>query len=216
MGAGNVQPTLPAWSGGFATIADLNRLSYGVSFLIDNSVRPAWNLFMHGSTQSIGAAAWTTLALDHTAYDSDGVQSYPNAIIVTQGFYALTANVSGQANANTTDMYTVAFKMTAGNNNPHMALNAVLWFGFKANRFSSTAQAAADNAISISDITPVCQYPGDTLAVQVFFSAAHTADYNHNTSYIQGRFAANFTGSWVRSEIGQYGGLYGSVYGATY
>src|SRR5215469_8158724 len=127
MGANNVIPAVPSFTDLTpAAITDLNSLSYAVRFLVDNGTRPAWKFFMFNGTQSITASTWTSMALDHTAFDSDGVQSYPYAVIKTQGYYSMTASVQPEANANTGDMYTAAFQITGGGNNPNLALNANL------------------------------------------------------------------------------------------
>jgi hypothetical protein len=199
MGANNVLPSVPTFTAGAPSIANLNALSYAVSFLCDNDTRPAWSFFMYTGTQSIVAATWTNVSYDHTAFDSDGVQSYPYAQIVTQGYYALTACVQIEANANTADMYTGAFLFTAGANNPHYTTGTTQFFGYRGGKASSTAQAAADNAVCLADLTPMVLYPGDKLSVSVYLSAAHTLDINQNTSYIQGRFATKFTGNWIRT-----------------
>lgn len=203
MGASNNLPVVPSFTAGAPSINQLNALSYAVSFLVDNDVRPAWSLFMYNGTQAISASTWTTVAYDHIAYDSDGVASGSGTpslpVIVTQGYYAVTACVQVEATSGANDEYTAAFLFTAGGNNPHFTSGTTQYFGYKGGKMSSTAQAAADNATCLSDNVPMVLYPGDKLAVQVYPTAAKTIDYNENTSFIQGRFATKFTGHWVRA-----------------
>lgn len=198
MGANNILPSVPAFGAGAPTIDQLNALSYAVSFLCDNDVRPAWSMFVYTATQIVPAATWTTVNFDHVAFDSDHVGIYPNAQIATQGVYALSACVQLEANANTTDEYSAAFGFTAGANNPHYTIGATQLFGYRGGGCSSTGSAAADNAVCLSSITPMTLFPGDLLTVQVYLSASHTLQTNVNTSYIQGRFANKFTGHWLR------------------
>lgn len=199
MGANNVLPSIPTFTAGAPSINQLNALSYAVSFLCDNDVRPAWSFFMYTGTQSVSANTWTNVSFDHTAFDSDGVQSYPYAVIKTQGYYGLSACVQPEANANTTDLFAAAFLFTAGANNPHYTSGNTQFFGYKGSGLSSTGSAAADNAFCLSGETPMVLYPGDKISVSVYITAAHTLDYNQNTSYIRGRFATKFTGHWLRS-----------------
>lgn len=199
MGAGGVLPSVPAFTAGTPTLTQLNALSYAVEFLAVNDTRPAWSFFMYSSTQSVSASTWTNVAYDHTAFDSDGVQSYPFAVIKTQGYYAVTACVQIEANANTTDLAAAAFLFTAGASNPNFTTGTTKNFGYRGGGLSSTGSAAADNAICLSAPTQVVLYPGDKLSVQVYLSASHTLDINQNTSYIRGRFATKFTGHWLRT-----------------
>lgn len=199
MGANNVLPSVPAFTAGAPTIAQLNALSYAVQFLAVDDLRPCWSFFMYTGTQSVSASTWTNVAFDHTAFDSDGVQSYPFAVIKTQGYYALTACVQFIANANTTDLYSAAFLFTAGASNPNFTAGTTKQFGYRGSSLSFTGSAAADNAVCLSSPTQVVCYPGDKLSVQVFISSAHTLDFNQNTSYIRGRFATKFTGHWLRT-----------------
>ena len=197
MGANNVIPTVPAFVAGSPTVADLNRLSYAVSFLVDLDVRPTWKVFMAGGTQTITANTWTNVSFSNVAYDCDGVASLPNVVVVTQGYYSLESCVQVQAGANK-DEFVGAFLLTTGANNPHYTPGTLVYFGYAGNNMSQTGSAAADNTICLSAATPVCLYPLDKLNVQVYTNANHTVDYNVNTSYIQGRFSTCFTGSLCR------------------
>lgn len=192
-------PTVPTFTPNTApSIATLNQLSYAVSFLVDNGVRPGWSIFMN-STQSPAATTWTNIAYDHTAYATDATRSGGTITLNTQGYYEVAACLSFETNANDTDVYTAAFVATGGGNNPNLVLNATQYFGYGAGRFSSTAEAPADNALCITDIAPLCLYPGDTLNVAVYLSAAHVVDINQNSAYNIGRFAAKFSGHLIRT-----------------
>lgn len=202
MGANNILPSVPTFTAGAPSIAQLNALSYAVSFLVDDDVRPIWKVFLFNGTQALTASVWNNVTFDHVAIDSDGVSTGAGTksvpAIVTQGIYDLEACVQLEAVAGTGQMFTTAFLFTAGANNPHFAPNATQYFGYGASRISSTAQAAADNAMCIASTTPMVCYPGDKLNVAIFPSAAYTLDFNENpnTSYIQGRLATLFTGMW--------------------
>lgn len=201
MGANNVLPSVPTFSSA-PTIAQLNALSYAVSFLVNNDVRPAFTAFMSSGTMGTTAGAFKTVAFDHVAFDSDGVfgvggAGLPTATIVTQGFYAFEACIPIQANTNQ-DEYTGQFLMTAGANNPHIGTGISKTFGPRGSRLSNSTQAAADNAVCLSSWFETCLYPGDTVVVKIYTSTnAHTVDKNSNTSYIQGRFVPRFSGRLI-------------------
>lgn len=201
MGANNNIPVVPTFTAGAPSLANLNALSYAAQFLCDNDILPAWSVFLYTSTQAVTASTWTTVGYNKVAYDSDGVttSSISQPSIVTQGYYAVTACVQLEATSGGSDMYTAAFLVTTGANNPHFTSGTTQYFGYKGGKMSSTGQAAADNAVCLSDEVPMVLYPGDKLAVQVYTTAAKTIDYNQNTSYIQGRFATKFTGSFLRT-----------------
>jgi hypothetical protein len=198
MGANNVLPSVPAFTAGSPTIAQLNALSYATTFLIDHGTRPTWHFFMY-ATQALGANAWTAVAFDHVAYDSDGVYSSVNhgANIVTQGYYEMEACVQLKAGANKDD-YAVCFAWSPQSGNPYFSHGATN-FGYKANSLPQTGSAAADGCLNIFGISPYPVYPGDLLQVLVWSAAAHTVDFNQNTSYNQGRFSTQFTGRWAFS-----------------
>src|SRR5579859_7399596 len=191
--AGGV-PFAPGFSAGSPSVGNLSNLSYAVRFLVDNDLRPTWNLFKT-TTQSIAANTWTSVIYDHTAFDSDGVRAYPGVTIVTQGRYKLEACVQIEATS-TKDAFSAAFLFTAGANNPNATAGTLKYFGFRGCGTSITGSGAADNAICISDLANVVFYPGDVIDVQVCVGATHTLDYNQNTSYTQGRFVTKFTGAW--------------------
>ena len=199
MGANNVLPSVPTFTAGSPTMAQLNALSYAVNFLVNGDVRPTFTAFMSSATMGTTANNWKTIAFDHVAFDSDGVfgasgAGLPTATIVTQGFYSFEACVPIQANTNQ-DQTTCRFQFTAGANNPHFATNATAAFGHRGSRLSTSASAAADNSICLSAWFYTCLYPGDQIICQVYTVAnAHTVDTNSNTSYIQGRFPPRFSG----------------------
>lgn len=198
MGANNVLPSPPTFAAGSPTLAQLQALSYCASFLIDHGTRPAWKFFLY-TTQALGANAWTGVAFDHVAYDSDGVYSAVNhgANIVTQGYYELEACVQFEAGANK-DLSAVCFSWSPTSGSPYFSHGAQS-FGFQSNTMPQTGSAAADNCITAYAISPYPVYPGDLLQVLAYTSAAHTIDFNQNTSYDQGRFSTQFTGRWARS-----------------
>ena len=197
MGANNVIPTVPTFVAGAPAITDLNNLSYAASFIIDHGTRPAWKFFM-AATQSLAANSWTGVAFDHVAYDSDGTYSAVNhgANIVTQGYYEVEACVQLEAGTNK-DNFALCFEWDPTNVNPHFA-SGPLDFGWKGSATPQSSSAAADACYCISAITPFPMYPGDLIQVRAFSSAAHTIDFNQNTSYTQGRFSTQFTGRWCR------------------
>lgn len=193
-------PTVPTFTAGAPSIAQLSQLSQAVSFIANNDTRPSWMVFMFSGAQSLTSSVWNVVAFDHVADDSDGVSgsSTSNLTLATQGYYDLEACLQLEAAAATQNMYTAAFEFTAGGSNPHFTSGTTQYFGYVAGRMSSTAEAAADNAVCLAGITPMVCYPGDKLNVSVFPSAAITLDFNQNTSYIQGRFATKFSGRWAR------------------
>ena len=196
-GANNVLPTVPSFVAGAPLLSDLNNLSYAVQFLADQDVRPTWHLFIN-TTQAITLNTWTNVAFDHVAFDCDGVAStLPNAVIKTQGRYALEACVQIEALAAKASI-TAAFLFTAGANNPNYTPGQTQFFGYRGTTSSQTSSAAADNAICISTLTPMVLYPADQLNVAVYLGSSMTIDYNENTSFSQGRFATQFTGYWDR------------------
>lgn len=198
MGANNVLPSVPTFAAGSPTLAQLNALSYATSFLIDHGTRPAWHLFMY-ATQAIVANTWTVVQFDHSAYDSDGVFNATNhaADVVTQGYYEMEASIQLQAGANKDD-YAAAFTWSPKVGGPYFS-HGTVYFGHKANSLPQTGSAAADGCLNIYGVTPYPAYPGDVLQVLVWSAAAHTVDFNQNTSYDQGRFSTQFTGRWAYS-----------------
>jgi hypothetical protein len=198
MGANDVLPAVPTFAAGSPTIAQLTALSYGASFLIDHGVRPTWKFFKT-TTQALTANTITVVQFNKVAYDCDSTYSGVNfgANIITQGYYEVEASIQVEATANS-DNFTAAFQWSPTNTNPHFAAG-VQSFGFKGSALSLTSSAVADNCYSIAGITPFPCYPGDLIQVAVFCTAAHTIDFNQNTSFDQGRFSTQFTGRWVRS-----------------
>jgi hypothetical protein len=199
MGAAGVLPTVPTFTAGAPSITQLNQLSYAAQFLAVDDMRPSWTLFRHSSTQSISATTWTKVLFDHVAVDSDSVWSSPDAVIKTQGYYKLGASITMQTNANTGDMFTGAFLFTAGGSNPHFTTGTTEYFGFRGSKLGNTGAAAADNTVCLACPTQVVCYAGDKLAVAIYLNSGHTLSINNNGSYIQGRFACTFTGTWLRT-----------------
>lgn len=195
MGANNVLPTIPTFSDTAPSLADLNNLSYAVSFLTDVDTRPAWKIYTK-TTQSLTANSWHAITLASVALDSDGVADGTGITIVTQGFYALTAMAQIQATGSQFAIG-VAFNATGKGNNPHLASGATLRFGERGDSVE-TAVTTNTTALVTSTVTPICMYPGDTIRMQVYTTAAATHTNNVNTTYQQGRFAPNFTGYLAR------------------
>ena len=198
-GANGVLPSVPTFTAGAPTLAQLNALSYAAQFLAVDDTLPQWTLFRHSATQSISAATWTKVAFDHVAVDSDGVWSSPDAVIKTQGYYKFGGSITMQTNANTGDMFTGAFLITTGANNPHFTPGTLEYCGYRGSKLGNTGAAAADNTVCLACPSQIVMYPGDKVAVAVYLSAAHTLSINNNGSYIQGRFACTFTGQWLRT-----------------
>lgn len=199
-GAGNNIPQVPTFTPAAPSITDLNNLAYAVQFLVQQDVRPTFNFFSTATT-AIGANVWAGVTLNKVAFDCDGVAYLGGAAaqIVTQGRYAFEACISVEAGS-TGDEFVGAFLFQAGPNNPNFSVNTQVHFGHRGSNMSVTGSAAADNAMCLSDIAPMVLYPGDFIDVNVFLSAAHTVDYNQNTSYIQGRFVTKFTGYLVAAQ----------------
>jgi hypothetical protein len=199
MGANDVLPAVPTFAAGAPTIAQLNALSYGASFLIDHGVRPTWKFFAT-TTQTTTAHSLNVVHFNNVAYDCDGVYNAGNngANIVTQGYYEVEASVQIEATA-TGDDIVLGFQWSPGSSNPHFSAGTQS-FGFAGCALPVTGSAAADASYSISGVTPFPCYPGgDVIQVVLYTVGAHTIDYNRNTSFSQGRFSTQFTGRWVRS-----------------
>jgi hypothetical protein len=195
-GAGNVIPTVPTFVTGDTSLLKLQQLSYAVSFLTDQDVRPTWH-FYKTTTQSIPASTWTAVTSGTVAYDNDGVYSNFSAQIVTTGYYVVEACLQIIDTATIFDFYT-AFQIVAGANNPHHTSGTNS--GFFGQRMSATsANTVTDNANCISDTCPWVLYPGDVVSPMIWVSAAATADHNTNNSYMQGRFATTFSGYLSRT-----------------
>lgn len=198
MGANDVLPSVPTFTAGSPTLAQLNSLSYATSFLIDHDTRPVWHFFMR-STQALVANTWTVVAFDHVACDSDGVYTSAThaATIVTQGYYEMEACIQLEAGANA-DTYAACFNWGPTNANPYFS-HGSLNFGYRADGLPQTSSAVADGCINIFGIPPYPLYPSDLIQVLVWSTAAHTVDINQNTSFSQGRFSTQWTGRWARS-----------------
>jgi hypothetical protein len=198
MGANDVLPAVPTFAAGSPTIAQLNALSYGASFLIDHGTRPTWKFFKT-TTQAAAANTLAVVQFNKVAYDCDSTYGAGNfgANIVTQGYYEVEASVQLEAGASS-DTFVLAFQFSPTSTNPHFAAG-VQSFGYKGCALPLTGSAVADACFSISAITPFPCYPADLIQVAIFTSAAHTIDFNQNTSFSQGRFSTQFTGRWVCS-----------------
>lgn len=198
MGANNVLPAVPTFAAGSPTLAQLNALSYATSFIIDHDVRPAWKFFST-ATQSLGAGAFTAVQFNKVAYDCDGTYGAGNfgANIVTQGYYEVEASIQLEAGANK-DNFALCFAWSPTSGSPYFA-QGPLNFGYQGCALPQTGSANADASHCTTAITPFPMYPGDLIQVLAYSIAAHTIDFNQNTSFDQGRFSTQFTGRFVRS-----------------
>jgi hypothetical protein len=194
MGAGNILPTIPIFTTSSPALDDLNNLSYAVSFVSDCDTRPTFKLYAKAQ-QSITSGSWRTVTLANVAYDSDGVSDGTGATIVTQGYYNLRGTVQVVATSTNVQL-ACAFFLTNGGNNPNFS--GTKRFGQRAdgteNQFTTT-----DTALCCEATTPIPCYPGDQIVLQVSVSANMTLDFNKNTTYQEGRFVPNLSGTWVRT-----------------
>jgi hypothetical protein len=187
-------PTIPAFADNDSSLTNLQNLSYAVSFLSNADVQPYWHIY-RAATTSLTSSAWTGITMTTKAYDSDNAYDSPGVEIQTQGYYTYSACIDVEA-VGATEGCVVAFKLTGGGNNPNLATGVTFSHGYRG---ASTSTTTADNAYVITDISPFTLYPLDLVQVEVWVSTTMTANFNQNTSYIQGRWVTNFTGRWLRS-----------------
>lgn len=205
MGANNVLPTIPTFTAGAPTLAQLNNLSYAASFLIDHGVRPTWKFIASSVAGSVTAATWTVVPFNDSIYDSDGVWTSGSngATIKTQGYYRVEAGVQVEELASKYNFVT-AFKWTAGASSPYTA-QSPYWFGYRAMDTGVTGSAAASNSACIASPTPIPMYPGDLLQVMLYVSGSTAVilEANDNagqpTQFMQGRMSLQFTGRWLHT-----------------
>lgn len=194
-------PTLP---GPFTdntapTLGQLQQLSYAVSFIADATLRPTWHLFKT-TTTALTASTWNTLSggTVNAAYDNDGVFTSSTAFkatIVTQGYYAVEANLDLAATS-TAMAFIPAFLFTAGPSNAHFTSGTTIYFGARGG--DNVNDNTSDSATCIADLVPAVCYPGDTIQPVVYVtSAAAAIQFNTNGSFCKGRFVCNFTGYWA-------------------
>jgi hypothetical protein len=187
-------PTVPSFGANDTSLTNLQNLSYSVSFLINCGVRPLWH-FIRTATFSM-SAGFNNPGYATVIYDSDGVQTSGLAQIVTQGYYAVEG-CSDLSTGSSGIAFDTRFLLTAGANNPHLTLGSTRVFGQRGG--NSVATASTDTAVTLTDICPIVCYPGDTLQYDTYVNSATSLNFNQNTSYIAGRFVANFTGYFVRT-----------------
>lgn len=190
-------PTVPTFTDGESSLAHLESLASAVSFLSSCDMRPMWH-FYKTATQSIASSTWTTVAYNYVAADSDGVYAggtVGEATIVTQGYYVVEA-CAGALTSAAQGFYT-RFLWTAGTHNANYSSGTSLVFGQTGGE--TNGQANQDAQLCFSAPCPYVCYPGDTIQAQVFSTGAISLAYNENVSYLKGRFAANFTGYWLRT-----------------
>lgn len=188
-------PTVPNFATNDSSLTNLQNLSAAVNFLVNCGVRPLWH-FIRTATFSLAANTWNAPGYSTVIYDSDGVQSSGLAKIVTQGYYAVEGCADLQTGASGI-LFDTRFLLTAGPNNPHLTNGSTRIFGQRGG--NSVATASQDTAVTLTDVCPIVCYPQDTLQFQVWVNSATTLNFNQNTSYIQGRFVAQFTGYFVRT-----------------
>lgn len=189
--------TMPTFTSNESNLAHLQQLKYGVEFLIDDQVKPTWH-FYKTATFSCTASTWVSPLYATAAFDSDSTQVSGGAVIATQGIYAVEGCTQVLSGSTAGFLYKAAFLLTAGANNPNLTAASTLRFGQRGGETASSTTAAS-SAICCADSTPFALYPGDRVDLQVFCGTTITLQNNINTNYIEGRFAANFTGQWIRN-----------------
>lgn len=181
------------------TAAQLNSLSYAVSFLSNQSVRPTWKVYK-SSGISLVANSWNQPSYLTIVYESDN--SFVNAgiaTIQTQGFYATECSFQVQDLTSNIAQLAIAFLITIGQNNALLDPGQQVWYGYRANGTGETTGGAVpqDDALTASDITPVCLFPGDTIQPVIISDHGLSVDPLANTNFINARFVFGFTGYWV-------------------
>lgn len=191
--------TLPTVPGPFTdgtapTIVQLNQLSYAVSFIANNNVRPTWH-FYKTTSNSLTQNAWNSPSYGTVAFDSDSVHSGGAVQVNTQGYYEVEACFDISVDA--TAFHALgSFLWTAGSSNPHFTSGTTLQFGGRGG--SGVNDGSSNTAICITDICPNVCYPGDTIQPQVYVTdTGLTLKVNTNDSWNEGRFVCNFTGRWI-------------------
>jgi len=188
-------PAVPSFASNDSSLANLQSLSYAVSFLVDMSVRPIWHLYT-GSTHAVTANTVTTESFPLVVYDNDLVSDGTGVTIQTAGYYAVETALDFLYSAGTSQRTMAWFQLTAGANNPNLTNGTTKLFGGEG--LTASNFTTEDLAMCPADICPYALYPGDQLRVQYNSDTACTRETNLNNSYISGRFTPNFTGRMVR------------------
>lgn len=186
-------PTVPTFVDGDFSLANLQNLSYAVSFISDDDVRPLWHIYSE-ATQGISANAWTAVNTSYVARDSDGVASSPGVTINTQGYYAVEACIPFEVSSSGAGVG-ACFQVIAGPNNPNHSPGATQMFGPRET--GSPDEVAVWATLCPADICPWELYPGDQIVPMAYSTAALNLGYNTNAGYREGRFVRQFTGLWI-------------------
>lgn len=194
-----IPTSIPTFADGDTSLANLEALANAVSFFSSCDIRPMWH-FYKSATESLAAATWTTVSYNFVAADSDGVYVPSGGLlgaaqIVTQGYY-VTEACAGILAGGAVAGFGTRFLATAGASNPNHTSGSNIAYGQTAGLAPDTANQ--DAQLCFGSLCPWVLYPGDTIQAQVFCTGAVSTSWASNTSYIKGRFAANFTGYWQR------------------
>lgn len=191
-------PTVPSFADGDTSLTNLEALANAVSFFSSCDVRPMWH-FYKTATEALSATTWTTVSYNFVAADSDGVYVAGSPLgaaqIVTQGYYVTEACAGILAGGGSVGFGT-RFLATAGSSNPNHTAGSNIVYGQTAGLAPNTSNQ--DAQLCFGSLCPWVLYPGDTIQAQVFCTGAISTSWASNSSYIKGRFAANFTGYWQR------------------
>jgi hypothetical protein len=188
-------PTVPSFDDGDTSLLKLQQLSQAVSFLADCDIHPLWHFYNSHASSLVNSDTWIEAgSATSVAWDNDGVQDSGWAEIVTQGYYAVEACVPYESIGTSNDLY-ARFLYTAGSNG---TLDSGTTRPFGTAGGQAVQSSSQDTVFCLSDIVPVCCYPGDVIEVQLYYTSDVTLNYNQNTNYVSGRFPFNFTGYWLR------------------
>lgn len=189
-----VIPVPPVFPVQDSSLANLQALSYAVSFIANNDIKPTWHLYKTATT-ALAANSWQTVNFGSVAFDSANVSDGQGAVVTTAGYYAVEGCLPVQAGAGGIAAW-ISFLFVAGPNNPNASPGSQITFGLRGGTATSTA--GDDFTLNSSAIAPLCLYPGDGLYLQAYVTGAVSTNVNNNSSYTAGRFVPNFTGTWIR------------------
>ena len=192
-------PTVPTFTTGDTSITNLQSLAACAGFFSCISSPTGSLPFFHcyrTTTQSISASTWTSVGFPIVVADTDGMSNGTGVTVVTQGYYAIDACLPFTT-LSSGFIALCRFLFTAGTHNPHFTSGTQVIFGGRGS--FTIAAVGYDEVSSVTDITPMVCYPGDTLNAQVFSTVAFVVDNVANATLIVGRYPPNFTGRWIRS-----------------
>lgn len=197
-------PTPPVFASNDHSLANLQALAACAEFLgvVDDSSNantlPVWHFYRgSGSSQSITASTLTGVQCGTIAIDTDGVfsSSGMSALLVTQGYYVVEATHPFVAPATACAIRSY-FELYTGSSSPRGA-GITTKFGL-----SAMGTGTADNlALNISDMTPYCCYPGDTITHYVYSTGAITVRTGGTPTGATGRSYCTFSGRWARTGV---------------